>query len=377
MLDASLDKPPQPTRLADYRPPDFLIDNVELEFDLGDTETRVKSHLTLRRNPDAKTPNVPLRLDGDELELVAIGIDGNRCPRRLSARTDGALVIRNPDAFALDIRRASILRAIPRCPALHVPAHLLHPMRARGLSPHHLFPRPPRCDVALAVTIRADKAASVPLSNGNPSGNAIWDGRHWAKWIDPPQALHLFALVAATLSPSVTNSRPAPWHRAARDLGAPRRMRTMRSRDGITEKAMRWDEGCRPRIRPRRFQHRRSAISTWSDGEQVPIVFNTRYAGCPTPRPTATTRGSRRSSPNEYFHNWTGNRGHLPRLVSAVVEGRADRVPGPAARPIRAAPRYCIGTSAPCARHSRGWAAAHPGSRRVICALTILHRDCV
>src|SRR5437879_1594727 len=75
MPDASPDTPPQATRLADYRPPDFLIDSVALEFDLGDTDTRVRSHLRLRRNP-AAIANAPLRLDGDELQLVAISLDG-------------------------------------------------------------------------------------------------------------------------------------------------------------------------------------------------------------------------------------------------------------------------------------------------------------
>src|SRR5438094_9789075 len=93
MPDASLDKPPQPTRLADYRPPDFLIDQVELEFDLGDTETRVKSHLALRRNPKAPA-GAPLRLAGDELELAAISLAGRPlAPGDYQLAPDGAELI--------------------------------------------------------------------------------------------------------------------------------------------------------------------------------------------------------------------------------------------------------------------------------------------
>src|SRR5580704_11848681 len=105
MPDASLDTPPQPTRLADYRPPDFLIDSVALEFDLGDTDTRVKSHLVLRHNPVAAEAHAPLRLDGDELELVAISLDGAPlAPGDYHLEADGALLIpQTPDAFALDI----------------------------------------------------------------------------------------------------------------------------------------------------------------------------------------------------------------------------------------------------------------------------------
>ena len=38
-------KEPTPIYLADYRPPDFLIDTVDLTFDLGETETRVRARL--------------------------------------------------------------------------------------------------------------------------------------------------------------------------------------------------------------------------------------------------------------------------------------------------------------------------------------------
>ena len=65
-------------RLADYRPPAFLIDTVDLTFDLGDTETRVKSRLAVRRNPEAADPAAPLELDGDALELVSVALDGER-----------------------------------------------------------------------------------------------------------------------------------------------------------------------------------------------------------------------------------------------------------------------------------------------------------
>lgn len=41
---------PQPIRLADYRPPAFLIDEVKLDFNLEPGATRVKAELQVRRN---------------------------------------------------------------------------------------------------------------------------------------------------------------------------------------------------------------------------------------------------------------------------------------------------------------------------------------
>ncbi len=66
---------PSITRLADYRPSDYLIDRVDLDLRLHPTETRITATLALRPNP-AGEPGAPLVLDGDELTLLAIALDG-------------------------------------------------------------------------------------------------------------------------------------------------------------------------------------------------------------------------------------------------------------------------------------------------------------
>src|SRR5215471_8047483 len=65
---------PEPVRLAEYRPPAFLIDDVDLVFELGDRTTLVKSRLRIRRNPDSSDPTAALRLDGEELDLVSVAL---------------------------------------------------------------------------------------------------------------------------------------------------------------------------------------------------------------------------------------------------------------------------------------------------------------
>src|SRR6266849_2219756 len=105
MPDALPDPAPRPTRLADYRPPDFVVDTVDLVFDLGEADTRVASHVVLRRNPKVAAPGAALRLDGDELELVALALDGTPLgPADYRMEADGALVVPDaPDSFTLDI----------------------------------------------------------------------------------------------------------------------------------------------------------------------------------------------------------------------------------------------------------------------------------
>src|SRR5579863_3650349 len=108
MMDLQQDSaPPKPTLLAEYRPPEFVVDTVELDFQLGDEETIVKSTLAIRRNPAAAAGegNPPLRLDGEELTLHRIALDGAVLPpARYAIEPEGDLVIADPpDAFTLDI----------------------------------------------------------------------------------------------------------------------------------------------------------------------------------------------------------------------------------------------------------------------------------
>ena len=46
------EKPETPTRLADYRPPEWLIDRVRLVFDLAPSATRVRARIEFRRNAE-------------------------------------------------------------------------------------------------------------------------------------------------------------------------------------------------------------------------------------------------------------------------------------------------------------------------------------
>ena len=60
-----------PVRLADYRPPDWLVETVELDVSLDPKAARVRAALQLKPNPEAEAP-APLVLDGDGLTLVAL-----------------------------------------------------------------------------------------------------------------------------------------------------------------------------------------------------------------------------------------------------------------------------------------------------------------
>ena len=65
---------PRTVKLEEYRPPAYLIETADLEFDLRGQGTRVISRLTVRRNPAG--PGGALRLDGEGLQAVWVRLDG-------------------------------------------------------------------------------------------------------------------------------------------------------------------------------------------------------------------------------------------------------------------------------------------------------------
>ena len=88
-------------RREDYTAPAFWIRSVDLTFDLEPAKTLVTSKMQVERN--TAVPHGPLRLHGEELNLLRVLINGES----VSFRQEGhELIIEGaPDAdFALEIR---------------------------------------------------------------------------------------------------------------------------------------------------------------------------------------------------------------------------------------------------------------------------------
>src|SRR4051794_18445760 len=97
---------PRPVLLADYRPPEFLIDTVDLDIKLAPAETRVVSKLSLRRNPHAQAmARTPLKLDGEFLRLESISLNGRELKRSAYHLDDVGLALSAPPKapFTLEI----------------------------------------------------------------------------------------------------------------------------------------------------------------------------------------------------------------------------------------------------------------------------------
>ncbi len=104
---------PVPIRLQDYRPPDWLVETVDLDVSLDPTATRVRATLRLKPNPKAAAP-APLVLDGDGLKLVSLDA------RRRSARPR-PLCRRRPTASPSRSRRSGRSRSRSRPSSIRPP----------------------------------------------------------------------------------------------------------------------------------------------------------------------------------------------------------------------------------------------------------------
>ena len=194
---------PAAKRLSDYQPPSFLIDEVVLDFDLRESGTRVRSRLTVRRNPAGPGAR-DLRLDGEELRLMGIRLNGHELtPLGYVLESDGLVVQRVPDTFVLETEveispeKKTALEGLYRSGSMFCTQ-----CEAEGFRRITYFLDRPDVMARFRTTLKADKARyPVLLSNGNPvSAEDLPDGRHCAVWEDPfPKPCYLFALVAGDL----------------------------------------------------------------------------------------------------------------------------------------------------------------------------------
>jgi aminopeptidase N len=318
MSDTLPDTPPQATRLADYRPPDFLVETVDLVFDLDAADTSVAAHILVRRNPIAATPGAPLRLDGDELELVRLALDGRPlAPDEYRRDPDGALVVLQvPGSFALDIETRIIPERNTALSGLYISGgNFCTQCEPEGFRRITYFLDRPDVMARYTVMIRADKTRfPVLLSNGNPAESGdLADGRHWAKWVDPhPKPSYLFALVAGDLVAvedrfTTRSGRTVPlaiWVRRGDEDKCDHAMLSLK-------KAMRWDEevfGLEYDLDVFNIV----AVSDFNMGamENKGLnIFNTRYVlAQPATATDSDYQAIEAVIAHEYFHNWTGDR---------------------------------------------------------------------
>ena len=306
----------EPIRLKDYRPPDWLVDQVRLDVSLHPTRTKVRATLSLRPNPTSNA--VPLVLDGDGLSLVSLAIEGATLPADSYVATPDSLTIPQPPngPFNLQIETEVDPSANTQLSGLYRSSGTYCTQcEAEGFRRITYFPDRPDVMALYTTRIEADKKeAPLLLANGNliETGNAP-QGRHFAVWQDPhPKPSYLFALVGGDLAcvddRFVTMSGRSVTLRIFVEHG--KEDRCAYAMDSL-KRAMRWDETAFGREYDLDI-FMIVAVSDFNMGamENKGLnIFNDKYVLATAETATdADFAHIEAVIAHEYFHNWTGNR---------------------------------------------------------------------
>ena len=303
--------------LKDYAPSPYRIVSVELDFRILEENTRVRAQLTVEPAPDT-APGTPLVLDGEELKLTSIAIDGLPLVLSAYAADDHGLAIFEPP-----LRRFVLETEVTIDPEKNT--RLMGLYRSSGTWCTQCEPEGfrrityylDRPDVLATFRVRITApvaAAPVLLANGNliDRGEA-GDGLHYAVWEDPfPKPAYLFALVAGDLG-SITDSYTTGSGRriALAIYCAHGKEEQCRWAMDSLKRSMLWDE--------RRFGREYDldmfnivAVNDFNFGamENKGLnIFNDKLVFAePQSATDADYENIERVIAHEYFHNWTGNR---------------------------------------------------------------------
>lgn len=298
------DAAPQPIYLADYTPPAYLIDGVELVFHLHPTATRVVSKVRFTPNPKAASKE--FFLHGEGLTLIRAAIDGNDITPEL---VEGGLKADVPDApFVWEAEVEISPETNTALEGLYM-SNGMYCTQCEAEGFRRITYYPDRPDVMAPFKVRIEGVEPVMLSNGNP----VASGDGWAEWDDPwPKPAYLFALVAGDLvarddSFTTMSGKDVDlklWVRPGDEGKTAFGMQALKD-------SMKWDE----EVYGREYDLDIFQIVAVSDFNMGAMenkglnIFNTS-AVLASPETSTDANFERIEAiiAHEYFHNWTGNR---------------------------------------------------------------------
>ena len=286
---------PRAIHLKDYALPAFRVDSIDLDVDIRADHALVGAKLQIRRNAAG-----PLVLDGDELELVSVSLDGKPLEKKDFSLTADKLSIPDvPDAFVLETLTRIVPQKNTKLEGLYATKHgFVTQCEAEGFRRITWFIDRPDVMARYTTTVRANYP--VLLSNGN----LVASGPGWARFEDPfPKPSYLFALVAADLEVLREGNlsiyvEPGKLDQAGWAMDCLKR-------------AIAWDEQ-RFGLKLDLDEYKIVAVGDFNSGamENKGLnIFNTRYVLARADTATDIDYlNIDRVVAHEYFHNWTGNR---------------------------------------------------------------------
>ena len=298
----------------DYQAYPFELPRVALHFDLDANVTRVHARLEFKR---IGSDTAPLVLNGQDLQLESIGVDGRALASSEYQLEEELLTIfTTPATFTLDIVTLCKPSENSTLMGLYVSgAHLFTQCEAEGFRRITWFPDRPDVMARYEVTLCADKERyPLLLSNGNLlHTEELSDGRHKAVWDDPhPKPSYLFAVVAGDFACREQNVRTRSGNQATLQVYSDHQSKaqTQWALDCLI-RSLKWDEerfGLELDLD--RFMIVAARDFNMGAMENKGLnVFNSAYVLADANSTTDTSYHAIEAViGHEYFHNWTGNR---------------------------------------------------------------------
>ena len=300
----------------DYKPYPYDIESVYLAFDLAPNATVVDTTLTIQRKADVAS-NEPLRLDGVDLELLSIAIDGEELGQEDYRLFDDGLEILNPpESFTLSTKVKISPETNTSLEGLYLSSDkYCTQCEAEGFRKITFYPDRPDVMSTFTVRIEAD-AKQFPhlLSNGNRIEHGdLETGKHFSVWEDPfKKPSYLFALCAGDYDLLTSNFTTMTGREVRLEIYVDQgKLDQCHHAMESLKKAMKWDE----EVFGLEYDldiYMIVAVGDFNMGamENKGLnIFNTKYVLASQDTATDTDFIDVEAViGHEYFHNWTGNR---------------------------------------------------------------------
>ncbi|WP_030542854.1 aminopeptidase N [Streptomyces albus] len=307
---------PALVRRRDYRPPAYLVESIDLTFELDPARTRVTARtVLLPRRTDGESE--PLRLDGCDLNLESVHLNGREPgPGDLALDAGGLTLPPQSGRTVLDVVTVLEPKANTALTGLYASGGtLLTQCEPEGFRRITYYPDRPDVLAAYTCKLIADEEQfPVLLSNGDRRDSGrLADGRHWVTWADPhPKPSYLFALVAGRLghlegSYRTRSGRDVTVRVYAQESALPRCAHAL----AAVGKAMAWDEE-KFGLEYDLDTYTLVSVDDFNMGamENKGLnIFNSLYVQVDPETATDDDFAAVDTVvAHEYFHNWTGNR---------------------------------------------------------------------
>ncbi|MAZ08302.1 MULTISPECIES: aminopeptidase N [unclassified Limnobacter] len=301
----------------DYTAPNYKISRTDLTFTLNPSRTKVASRLEFQVWDYSYPDNLPLELDGEDLELDQVLLNGEKLDTTRYTQSPTGLTIHQPGREGvLEVTVYIQPDQNTRLEGLYVSnGNFFTQCEAQGFRRITYFPDRPDVLSQFTVTLIANEATHpVSLSNGNLiEEKKLGEGLHMTRWEDPfPKPAYLFALVAGRFvcqeeTVKKGNGKPALLQVWVEPGNLDKTDFAMQS----LKKSIDWDrERFGLDLDLDRFMIVATADFNMGAMENKGLnIFNTKFVFANPELATDIDFENVESVVgHEYFHNWTGNR---------------------------------------------------------------------